>query len=186
MADKKTFKSFIFIISFITMMASILSFITWGTVRIYKCIVFNKNCTEYISNSAHVNSIKVAKKELDHAILYLEEKNLTEGRVSIVSSQIANDIGYFYENLKVQQEFLDTESKKELNSEEETAILMKYRSNIGDYTSDKLHFSLNIPDGISIYPNNVAYFWWAIISILIFIISFLIFSKIEIDYQHQN
>ena len=45
---------------------------------------------------------------------------------------------------------------------EKTNILMKLRETLTDEGESGVE--VTIPDGISIYPYNVSYFWWSIVS----------------------
>ena len=122
------------IIKAFAMMATLM-FCAWSTVRIVKAVQFNMNCTQYIKRAADANTVELAKEELAKAISYAERNNLTEGVVSIFLQQPKNDIGYWYKNL--------TES---LTDEKQSGVYV------------------TMPYGISIYPENVFYFWWGLLS----------------------
>lgn len=102
----------------------------------------------------------MAKPQLDKAISYLENHNLTSGIVSIFLKNPKNDIGFFYQNLKACQTELERVSPN-ASQLEESNVLMKLRESLLDegQTTEVTH-----PFGISIYPYNVVYFIWLMIS----------------------
>lgn len=138
-----------------------LVFGAWGTVRIVKSYQFDNNCEVYIERAANASSVKLAKEELGKAIKYAEDNNLTEGIVSIFLKKPKNDLGYWYKNMKTAYEELDN-LPEDATVMEKTNALMKLRESL----VDTINGTTNVthPEGISIYPNNVAYFLWAMIS----------------------
>lgn len=137
------------------------AFGAWATVRIVKDYQFNNNCEVYIQRAANASSVEMAKEELAKAIKYAEDNNLTEGIVSIFLKRPKNDVGYWYKNMKTAYEELDN-LPEDATTLEKTNLLMKLRESLtdnGESSTYVIH-----PEGISIYPNNVAYFWWGIIS----------------------
>lgn len=142
---------------------STLLFCTWGGVRIVKGVSFDMNCTQYLKRAADANTVEMAKEEIGTAISYAESKNLTQGRVSIFLSQPSNDVGFWYGNLKASYEELDN-LPEDSSPLERANVLMKLRETLT--VSSGGTSLVAIPAGISIYPNNVFYFWWSILSII--------------------
>lgn len=133
------------------------------TVREVKDVQFDMNCTQYIKRVANASTIEIAKENLANAISYAEENNLTEGIVSIFLHQPENDIGYWYKNMT--EAYAELENLPEdVTSLEKTSALMRLRKTLIDESGSKV--SVRIPDGISIYPNNVFYFWWGLLSLI--------------------
>lgn len=146
----------------LTIVAALL-FCGWGVARTVKAISFDQNCGQYLKRAADANSIEMAKEELGIAISYAEAHNLTQGTVSIFLHQPKNDIGYWYKNMKTAYEELEN-VPEDTSMMEKTNILMKLRETLTDEGESGIE--VTIPDGISIYPNNVSYFWWSIISLV--------------------
>lgn len=146
----------------LALVATISSLIGVGA-RCVKDYRFDTGCAQYLKRAADANSIEIAKKELKQAISYAEEHNLTEGVVSIFFKQPENDVGFWYENMKASYEELES-LPDNTSSLEKTNVLMKLRESLTD--SSENGTSVTIPNGISIYPNNVAYFWWITISFI--------------------
>ena len=145
------------------MLFSFASFVAWGAVRTAKAIQFNQSCIQYIKRAADASSVELAKEELGKVIEYCDKNGLTEGTVSIIMRQPKNDVGYWYKNLTTAYAELDSLSS-EASSVERTNMLMKIRETLTDV--DESGVEITHPDGISIYPNNVGYFLWAILSFL--------------------
>ena len=148
------------IIKAFAMMATLV-FCAWSTVRIVKAVQFNMNCTQYIKRAADANTVELAKEELAKAISYAERNNLTEGVVSIFLQQPKNDIGYWYKNLTDAYTELENLSE-DATSLEKTNLLMKLRESLTDEKQSGVYVTM--PYGISIYPKNVFYFWWGLLS----------------------
>lgn len=136
-------------------------FLAWLTARIVNDVKFDMNCKQYLKRAADANSVETAKEELDKAISYAEENNLTEGFTSIFLHQPQNDIGYWYKNLTDAYDELENISE-DATSLEKSNVLMKLRETLTDETSSG--DLVTVPYDICTYPNNVAYFWWCILS----------------------
>ena len=162
----KTSKCFLVLAIICTMI-----FGAWATVRIVKAVSFNINCHAYIHRAAGATDIKTAKVELAKAIEYIEENNLTEGTVSIFLKNPRNDVGFWYGTLKSAYKELDTFSE-DATQLEKTNYLMRMRESF---------LEVRLPDGISIYPNNVLYFWWSMFSlsgaIVFYLLSYIAYGN---------
>lgn len=153
----------------------------WLTVRSVKDVQFDINCTQHIKRAADANTIETAKEELSKAISYAEKNNLTEGTVSIFLNQPKNDIGYWYKNItKAYAELKNL--PEDATPLEKTNVLMKLRETLIDEDSEN---SGTIPDGISVYPYNVSYFWWGLLSGVFCFSSWVIISIASLfgDYK---
>lgn len=148
-------------------------FCMWAGVRIVKLVSFNTNCKQYLKRAADANSVEMAKDELKQAISYAEKNNLTEGVVSIILHQPKNDIGYWYNNLKTSYEELEN-LPSDASSLEKTNVLMKLRETLTDDDGDK-GTTVTVPNGITIYPNNVLYCLWGIVSCISACIFWILF-----------
>lgn len=138
-----------------------LIFGAWATMRIVKSVEFDTNCTQYLKRAADASSVETAKEQLGRAISYAESQNLTGGVVSIFLHQPKNDIGYWYRNMT--EAYTELENVHEDASQlEKTNVLMKLRETLTDQKDSGT--SVTVPSGISIYPSNVMYFWWGLIS----------------------
>lgn len=149
---------------------SLLVFLAWGTTRTVKCVQFELNCTQYLKRAADANTVELAKEELSKAISYAEQNNLTEGVVSIFLHQPKNDIGFWYKNMVEAYNELE-KLPEDADSLEKTNTLMKLRETLTDQKDYGV--SVTVPDGITIYPNNVIYFWWGLLSFLALIASLI-------------
>lgn len=138
-----------------------IAFGSWCTDRMVRSVQFDTHCTQYIKRAADANTVETAKEELAKAISYAEENNLTKGIVSIFLHQPKNDIGYWYKNMTEAYAELENLSE-DATSLEKSNVLMKLRETLTDEQESGV--SITIPNGISIYPSNVSYFWWGLLS----------------------
>ena len=136
-------------------------FIVWGIIRIVAYYQFSVGCGQYLQRAATANSISLASSNLDTAISYLENRNLTSGQVSIFLHQPKNDITYWYSNLKSAQSELKNMSP-DATQLEVSNELMKIKETLVSNTSDGE--VLIYPEGIEIYPHNVILFWISLVS----------------------
>ncbi len=143
----------------------------WATVRNVKSVQFDINCTQYIKRAADANTVETAKEELSKAISYAEKNNLTEGVVSIFLHQPKNDVGYWYKNMTESYSELEN-LPEDATSLEKTNVLMKLRETLTDEEDSEV--SVTVPDGISIYPSNVSYFGWGLLSGILCIVLWLL------------
>lgn len=135
----------------------------WAVDRIVNAVDFSFGCEAYLKRAADANTVELAKENLAKAIEYAEENNLTEGIVSIFFKNPKNDIGFWYENMKEAYAELE-ELPEDATNLEKTNMLMKLRESLTDDGESGVY--VTTPEGISIYPNNVAYFWWCLISLI--------------------
>lgn len=142
----------------------------WATVRFVKAVSFDMNYNAYIHRAAVATEIETAKVELAKAIEYIEENSLTEGTVSIFLKDPRNDVGFWYGTLKGAYKELDTFSEGATQLEKSN-YLMRMRESF---------LEVGVPNGISIYPNNVLYFWWSIISLIGATVFYLLW------YRHKD
>lgn len=135
------------------------SLVVFGAVRFVRSMNFNQGCKVFLKRAADASSVEMAIEELDKGIDYAERNGLTEGIVSIVYRNPRNDVGFWYRNMvTARQELADL--NLDAPSLEKSNVLMRIRESLMDGTK------VTIPDGISIYPHNVAYFWWSLLSVL--------------------
>jgi hypothetical protein len=152
----------------------------WATVRIVKSVQFDFDCKAYLKRAADANTVELAKNELGKAIEYVEENKLTEGIVSIFLKNPANDLGFWYQNMKSAYEELEN-LEEDSSALEKTNVLMKLRESLTD-SSDGDSTSVITPEGITVYPNNVIYFIWGLGSFVLMIVFWIAFC-ISIDLK---
>lgn len=71
--------------------------------------------------------------------------------------------GYWYQNMKEAYNELEN-LPEDATSLEKSNVLMDLRESLTDEGESSAHAI--IPEGISIYPRNVEYFWWIILSVV--------------------
>ena len=153
-------------------------FLAVDTVVTVKGIVFDMNCTQYLKRAADANTVELAKDELEMAISYAEEEDLTEGIVSIFLHQPQNDIGFWYNNMKEAYSELEN-LPEDATPLERTNVLMKLRESLTDETDSGI--SVTMPSGISLYPYNAMYFWIGSISAILAIICWILWFVFYIN-----
>lgn len=142
-----------FVLIFMAIVLFIVPCIPW-TISIVEGVQFSANCGDYLKLAADANSIDMAEKHLTSAITYLENNNLTSGHTKIFIYYPKNDIGLWYENLKIAQTQLQEMQAGEYTELEQSNMLMKLRETILDENGVLTH-----PEGISLYPNYATMFW---------------------------
>ena len=122
-----------------------------------KSIQINQNCLGYLKRAADANAIETAHNELNRAITYMEQNNLTKGYTSILWRTPNDDIGFFYNNLVSSRDEL-TKVTTNASSLEKSNVLMKLRETLLD--EGKSGTELTCPPGLSRFPYNLQ---WAIL-----------------------
>ncbi|PIP65594.1 hypothetical protein COU77_02205 [Candidatus Peregrinibacteria bacterium CG10_big_fil_rev_8_21_14_0_10_49_16] len=131
-------------------------FVGWATTGIVKGIRYDISVGGHLKRAADANTVPLAKKELHTALKNIETKGWTSGSTHVLWWTPANDVGYWYENLKSSLEELDKVSPDSTQLER-TNLLMKLRETILDQNGESL--TVTAPGGISLHPYNVSYFW---------------------------
>ncbi len=129
----------------------------------YKGVVLKQECTGHLKRAADANSTETAKVELNTAINYLEQNNLTKGYTSIFWNTPDEDIEFFYNNLKVSEQEL-TKIDSTTTSLEKTNVLMKLRETLMDNNKDG--DNVTAPMGLSRYPHNLAFGLLRVVSLI--------------------
>lgn len=145
-------------LNFFAIIAVIVSF------GIYKSLVFDINCTGHLKLAADSNTVEIAKKQLEIALQYLENKKLTSGNTSIFWSTPENDLDFWFKNLKSSYEELD-KITAETSQLERTNVLMKLRETLLDHGTDG--DVVTLPSGISVYPYQGVWFFLGILVVIL-------------------
>lgn len=137
------------------------TFLLFTGVRVYKGIMFDRDCEGYLKRAADSNTPGLARQELDRAVAYAESHGLTSGFTSVLYTTPDEDVGFWYQNLKQSQAEL-AKINEATAPLERSNVLMKLRETLLDEGK-----TVSVPSGISIFPNNVAYAWWGWLSSLL-------------------
>ena len=157
---------------FISIIVFVLTLIS-PVLTTIKSIQFDQKCGGYLKQAADANSVELAERQLNLAIDYIEQHELTSGYTSVLWNTEDENIEYWYNNLKqCQKELAATKDNSTL---ENTNVLMKLRESLTDV--DQNGTTLTIPYGINRYPNNLFYGILNIISGIVFILYFGILIK---------
>ena len=145
--------------SIVISIVSLLELCVLGTFQTCYCFGFSMGCEQYLKRAADANTVTLAAENLTVALTYIEKNELTNGVVSIFLNQPENDLGYWYKNLK--SSLTELEKVEEGTSQlERSNLLMKLRETLTDVEGGEGGGTcVTAPNGISIYPQNVSYFW---------------------------
>ena len=150
-------------------------FVLWTGARLYKSeVTWEQNVDGHLKRAADANTLDLAKEELDGVVKYLEENGVTSGYTSIMWRTPNEDIGFWYKNLKKSVEELARCQETCKTQLEQTNVLMKLRETLVD-TGQSV--KPTDPGGASIYPNNMAYMLWVIVSMFLMVIGFVIVAS---------
>lgn len=140
----------------------------FGLIRIIKNVQFNQNCGGHLELAAHANTVELAKSQLEIAVKYMQDNKMIEGYTSVVYKTPDEDVGFWYTNMNNSLNELN-EVKKDASSLEKSNILIKLRESI--MSSGEHGDNIMLPEGISIFPNNVVFSLWGYMSSLFLFIS---------------
>jgi hypothetical protein len=112
----------------------------------------------YLDNHYLLNSIETAAREINLAIDYLESNGITSGYTSILFKTPGDSVEWWYNNLKRISEELELR-----NSSDKYQLLIKLHQ-----------MNLSGPEGISVFPDNKKYFFFGLVSFLLYCIGFIL------------
>ena len=140
-------------------------FLTWAGVRIYDNVMFNIHCGDYLKRAADSNSIELAESNLAMVTAYAESNSLTSGNTGLFWNSPSNDVGFWYNNVKTSlAEVRKVRAQPDATDLERSNVLIKLEKTMLDQGKDGS--SVVVPGGISIFPNNLGFFWWAVLSFI--------------------
>jgi hypothetical protein len=153
-------------------------FLLWIIFRTVAAVSFSIDCGGHIKRAADANTVELAVQEMTTVVNYCEDHKLTSGIVSIFLKQPKNDVGFWYSNLKSSQKELQ---KLDTNTSqlEKTNVLMKLRETLVDHGES---VTITAPEGITIYPHNVAYFMWATVGFVLGVLGCVLIMRGFVDW----
>ncbi len=137
-----------------------LPFLVWTGVRTVASIQFDRKCEGYLKRAADANTVELAREQLQVAVDYAQRKGLTSGYTSILWTTPDADVGFWFKNLVASLAELNrvTPATTQL---ERSNILIKLRETLLDQGQG---VTVTVPEGISIYPHNALFMFWAVFS----------------------
>jgi hypothetical protein len=144
-----------------------LAFVAWGVTRIVANIQYDTQLGEYISQAATSPSPTVAEAKLAVAITEIERRGWTSGNTGIFFTYPTNDLAFWYQRLVDSRTILKALPPNDSALEISNTMMRVHESITG---SNKEGTTILHPEGISVFPHNVAYFWWAWISFILAVI----------------
>ena len=140
--------------------AFFVAFVIWGATRLYVSNVFDEECAEYIGAAVTSTNIDSSISDLESAISFAEENELTEGYTSIFGSPPGEDVSRWYDSMVDVRDKLEELRRNDFPTVDLVAVdLLKERS----FALTKLHLSA-YPKGISVFPHNTLFLLWGVIS----------------------
>lgn len=133
-------------------------------VMTMKSINYSIDISGHLKRAADANTIQLAEQELDVAISNIEANGMTSGSTNLIFHQPANDLGFWYTNIKASRHELSTVTDK-TSQLEKTNLLMKLRETLLDHGQHGN--SVTDPDSISMWPHPWGYPVWLMLSIAI-------------------
>ncbi len=124
--------------------------LSWAIMRVVSYSLFYNNCLIHIYRAAQSQILDVAKEELDIALRYLEKEKATSGYTSVLYRSPNEDIGLWYNNLKILWKELHNPVPGDANS-----VLFKMRRILLEVEDSRE--CVRVPQGISIVPYNRAF-----------------------------
>lgn len=124
------------------------------SIQAWKFIDFNRHCSGHLKRAADANSIPLAISELEIAVNYMEQHELTEGYSSVLYETPDQDIGFWYKNINSALKDLKTLDPK-ASSLEKSNVLLKLRETLLDHSGQAEQ--VTTPRGVSIFPHNVLF-----------------------------
>ena len=138
----------------------------WSSMRIVASVQYDQSCGGYLKRAADANNVDLAKQELARALAWINANDLRDGYTSVAWRTPDEDVGFWHTNLTASLQELESVNP-EASQLEKTNVLMKLRETLLDQGESTI---VTEPDGISVYPDNVAYAWAGWISLIVFLV----------------
>jgi len=148
---------------FVLAIVSLVAFLAWAAVRIYAGITFDINIDSYVAQAASSPSPQIAAEKLDAAVAGAVNAGLTKGNTGVFFTYPTNDVGFWYQRLVDSRAVLRGLAPNDTPLEISNTMMRVHESLT---THGKDGQSPISPEGISIAPHNVAFFWWGLLSFL--------------------
>lgn len=140
-----------------------LLFASWGVVRIVEGIQFDRNVVGHLKRAADANTIELAEKELAGVVAYLKMTGMTSGYTSVWWTTPDEDVEFWFKNLTASLDELHKVSPVATQLEKSN-VLIKLRETLIDHGKG---VSVTAPSGASIFPHNMLFWWWGVISFVL-------------------
>ena len=137
---------------------------------VYNNIIFDIECGGHIKRAADANTVELAAKEMKTVVTYLEANGMTNGYTSILYDTPDQDVGFWYQNLKASLGELE-KITPETTQLERSNILIKLRETLLDHGES---VTVTKPNGISLYPNNIGYASFGLLSFVVAIFGMVV------------
>jgi hypothetical protein len=128
---------------------------------------FNNGCNGHLHRAATASTPEVAAVELDTAIAWAEAHGLTQGSTSAFYASPADDLGYWYQNLRGARASLRAVATKDASALERSNVLLKLKETLAP-----------VPEGVTCYPHNLAMGLWLYFGLFL-VVAGLVLSIIE-------
>ncbi len=117
-----------------------------------------------MDTAAHANGGARAHGQLQKAFNYLDSQGINENSAytSIFYNDQTENVGYWKTNLDTCLKELESLPKTS-SMQEQSNVLMRLRESL--VTHGQSGDSVRHPDGIEIYPNNVLFMVWGVLSV---------------------
>lgn len=142
---------------FCVSIALVVPFFAFAITRIVKSTQFDDNCTYHIDQALQSDDPKYSVAQADQAIQYMKDHKLTSGYTTIAGKSADEDVGLWYQAIMEKDNYLHTlqeASPDDLKKFQEYAAKRNLAAE-----------STRVPGGISVFPHNVAFFVWELISL---------------------
>lgn len=149
------------------LMLCVLTFLGWAGTRTVDYFLFEREVGGYLKLAADSNTVELAKDNLAVAVDNIERWGMTEGYTSVLWTAPEEDVGFWYKNIKASLEELRA-VKTEASQLERSNVLMKLRETLLD--NGEKGTKITVPEGITIFPNNILFALWGWLSFIFAII----------------
>jgi hypothetical protein len=147
---------------------SILSFVAFVLTLFMVNLNFNRHISGHLKRAADASTVEMAQSELQIALIGIETRGLTKGYTSLWYNTPAEDLEFWYNNIKASDKLLKNVDPKS-SQLEQTNMLIKLRQVLLD-KAEKGEI-VTVPKGASRYPFNWVFTIWLWVTIIVFILS---------------
>lgn len=124
----------------------------WGSIRIVADIRAERGYLGHLARAAHTTSVETAQREMDIALVDIEQGDLTSGYTSVLYQTPDEDLGFWYQNLKSARTALTGLEKADALTQSNG--LLKLHETLIVAAHGDSGDGVRAPEGITVYGHN--------------------------------
>lgn len=134
-----------------------ISFLAFGATRIVAYVEFGIECGDYIVQAASSPNPAIAADKISAALAYADAHGMTSDNTGIIFSYPTYDVGFWHQRLVDSRMILNQLQPNDSPLETSNTMIRVHETLVHGGKEGETE---EAPDGISVFPHNVAFAVW--------------------------